>query len=83
MSEELKPCPFCGGGEFAFKENGAFWLGTRYSEPVSFSIQHWCIKTPGQPMSSNNYIERKGRTKQSAIDAWNLRFNEGQHEQRR
>lgn len=77
MSEELKPCPFCGGTEFEFRENGKFWLGTRYSEPVSLSLQHWCVRTPGQP---SNYIERKGKTEQDLIDAWNLRFNEGQHE---
>lgn len=70
MSEELKPCPFCGAGTTTIKENGKMWTGMRYSEPVSVSVQHWCEPEPGQP---SRMLERIGRDKASAVTAWNTR----------
>lgn len=67
---QLKPCPFCGRGEFQIRDNGQIWLGTRYSDPLSISIYHWCNESPGinQPP-----IERKGKTLEQAIERWNER----------
>ena len=70
MSDELKPCPFCGAGITSIKENGKIWLGMRYSEPASISINHWCDNIEGQP---SRMIERIGRDLDSAIAAWNMR----------
>lgn len=70
MSEPIKPCPFCGGEELLFEENGKMWTGSRYSEPVSVSIRHWCPVEEGQP---NRMIERIGRDLDSAVAAWNRR----------
>lgn len=67
---ELKPCPFCGAGETQIEENGAIWLGMKYSEPVSVSVRHWCDKIEGQP---SRMIERIGRDHESAVAAWNMR----------
>jgi hypothetical protein len=70
MSEELKPCPFCGAGQTVFRENGKVWCGMKYSEPVSVTVQHWCEEVKGQP---SRVLERAGRDRASAIEAWNTR----------
>lgn len=71
MSQELKPCPFCGAGETQIKENGRMWLGQCYSDPVSVSVRHWCAPADGQP---SRMIERIGRDEASAVSAWNTRI---------
>lgn len=70
MSQELKPCPFCGAGKTDIHFNGRMWTGQRLSEPISVSIRHWCEDVPGQP---HRMIERVGRDEVSAIAAWNSR----------
>lgn len=67
---ELLPCPFCGAGKTEIRENGRPWLGMRYGEPVSVSVRHWCDPIEGQP---SRMIERVGRDRAAAIDAWNTR----------
>lgn len=66
----LKKCPFCGAGTTVLQDNGRIWMGMKYSDPVSVSVQHWCDRVDGQP---SRMIERIGRDRQSAIDAWNMR----------
>lgn len=73
MSDELKPCPFCGGGTTQFVENGRVWSGMKYTDPISVSVQHWCDPVPGQPSRG---IERVGRDKASAITLWNTRADD-------
>lgn len=68
--DSLKPCPFCGAGTTEITPNGRMWTGTKYSEPSSVSVRHWCEAVPGQP---SRMIERVGRDKASAIEAWNTR----------
>jgi hypothetical protein len=70
MTDELKPCPFCGGGLTSIRENGKMWTGQRYSEPTSVSVQHHCEPVEGQP---SRMIERVGSNRGSAIAAWNRR----------
>lgn len=67
---ELLPCPFCGAGKTEIQDNGRPWLGTKWGEPVSVSVRHWCEHVDGQP---SRMIERVGRDRASAIDAWNRR----------
>lgn len=74
MSEELKPCPFCGAGTTQFRENGKTWTGMKYSAPTSVSVVHWCDKVDGQP---SRMIERVGKDMASAIEAWNRRTPNG------
>jgi hypothetical protein len=69
--ERLLPCPFCGGGTTEFHENGRVWAGTKYSNPISVSVRHWCEEVPGP----NRMIERIGRDKEQAIERWNMRSN--------
>lgn len=69
--ESLLPCPFCGGGTTEFHENGRVWAGTKYSDPVSVSVRHWCEESPGP----SRMIERIGRDKEQAIERWNMRSN--------
>lgn len=66
----LLPCPFCGAGKTELRENDRPWLGTRYGEPVSISVRHWCEPVVGQP---SRVIERVGRDLASAVAAWNRR----------
>jgi hypothetical protein len=70
MTDELKPCPWCGAGDTQLHENGRMWTGQGKSEPTSVSVRHWCQPTPGQP---SRMIERIGRDRESAIEAWNCR----------
>lgn len=67
--ELLLPCPFCGGGVTEFRDNGQVWVGTKYSEPTSVSVRHWCEELPGP----SRMIERIGRDKEQAIERWNMR----------
>lgn len=74
MSEELKPCPFCGAGETRVEENRlrrAPTMGGGESPIVSVEIHHWCPPVEGQPR--RNYIIKVGRDHQGAIAAWNRR----------
>ncbi len=66
---ELLPCPFCGAGDTQIEGKG-MWTGQGYSEPISVSVRHWCTEVPGQP---SRMIERIGRDRASAIEAWNRR----------
>lgn len=66
----LEPCPFCGAGETSIVENGRVWAGTKWGEPSSVSVRHWCDPIKGQPSRA---IERVGRDEASAIAAWNMR----------
>lgn len=68
-NDELLPCPFCGGGTTDFSENGRFWIGTGWSQPVSVSIEHWCEEIDGP----SRMIECIGRDKKQAIERWNMR----------
>lgn len=67
---ELLPCPFCGAGKTEVRENGRPWLGTKWGEPASVSVRHWCEPVDGQP---SRMIERVGRDRAAAIAAWNRR----------
>jgi len=67
---ELKPCPFCGAGKTEITDGPKIWLGTRYGDPTSVSVRHWCGPIDGQP---SRMIERIGRDRESAIAAWNRR----------
>src|SRR5690606_25357581 len=66
---ELLPCPFCGAGKTEIRENRP-WLGTKWGEPVSVSVRHWCDHVDGQP---SRMIERVGRDRAAAVAAWNMR----------
>ena len=70
MSDELKPCPFCGAGKTEITDGPKIWLGMRYGDPTSVSVRHWCAPIEGQP---SRMIERIGRDRESAIAAWNRR----------
>lgn len=67
---DLLPCPFCGAGETSIVPNGRVWTGSRWGEPSSVSVRHFCPTVDGQP---SRMLERVGRDQQSAIDAWNMR----------
>ena len=69
-TETLKPCPFCGAGETQIRAAKGVWNGSGYGQPVSYSVVHWCSNVLGQPM---RVIERIGRDRASAIEAWNTR----------
>ena len=69
MTNELKPCPFCGAGTTEVQEH-AIWQGAKYAEPISVSVVHWCEPVEGQP---SRMIQKVGRDRASAIAAWNRR----------
>jgi len=49
------------------------WAGMGFSAPVSVSVWHHCEPREGQP---HRGIERIGRDLDSAIAAWNMRYEE-------
>ena len=70
--KRLLPCPFCGGGITEFHDNGRVWTGMKYSDPISVSVRYWCSEAPGP----SRLIERIGRSKEQAIEQWNMRSNQ-------
>lgn len=71
---KLLPCPFCGAGTTLGPEpNGRTWCGTKWGEPVSWSVNHWCDPIDGQP---SRKLERLGRTEDDAIAMWNMRADQ-------
>ena len=70
MSDELKPCPYCGElDEYVIQENTTAPVMNRPSNVISCDITHWC-KRDGLPRLS---IRVTGRDKADAITAWNTR----------
>ena len=74
MSEELKPCPFCGG------------TGTIKAVNKNYGFTIWCqckkcnARTNGYCPSTNNEdetIESIENCKNRAVEAWNRRANDG------
>lgn len=71
MSKKLKPCPFCGGNPYLFKDNfGKYgvacekcnlWLGIKVENGVPLCDEWWEIFN----------------TKKEAVRAWNRRANNG------
>ncbi|MGU2415275.1 Lar family restriction alleviation protein [Burkholderia cenocepacia] len=76
---ELKPCPFCGAGTTNVEPGTRVWMGTKYGEPATYSVRHWCDDPEGQP---KRMIERIGRDRESAIAAWNRRAPASEGEQK-
>ena len=68
---QLKPCPFCGGGETILHETRLSPTMSGKSPLISVEIRHWCPPGPGQP--SRNRIVKVGRDYESAVAAWNRR----------
>lgn len=74
MSEELKPCPFCKGGETRIDEthlHRGVTMNQRPNPVVSAEVKHWCEPEEGQP--HRRMITMTGRDRESAIKAWNTR----------
>lgn len=72
MSEELKPCPFCNGGETRIDETRLHRGVTTNPRPnpvVRAEVKHWCEPEEGQP--HRRMITMTGRDRESAIKAWN------------
>jgi len=67
---QLSPCPYCGGGTTEIHPNGRVWMGTKYSEPASVEVRHWCPPEPGQP---SRMLVRVGRDEAAAVAAWEKR----------
>ena len=68
---ELKSCPFCGGNNNDIKEGSKIWLGTKWSDPISYSIYHWCETSVGE---ISNFIQIKAKTIEKMIEIWNTRY---------
>lgn len=62
MSEELKPCPFCGNTKMlVYEEKGRFG----FTEWIVECDSHYCAC---QPTAHDSY-----QTKEEAVEAWNTR----------
>ncbi len=70
MSEELKPCPFCGGEPELSETRLHPRMDGKPSAVISVEVRHWCTRLDG---NIHNFINFRGRDKASAIAAWNRR----------
>ena len=69
---ELKPCPFCGGGETHIEPQGQIWRGMKYSDPICYRLVHFCKGILPDEYVTNR-TELRARTEAQAIEAWNTR----------
>jgi hypothetical protein len=71
MTEELKPCPFCGSPipENTLVYEDKFWTGMQYRVSKA-TIRHWCAKVGG---IEGSFLQVHGKTRQEAIERWNAR----------
>ena len=71
-SLQIKPCPFCGGGETRIDPQGQTWRGMGYSDPICWRLIHFC-----KGILPDNYVtnrmELRARTQEQCIEAWNTR----------
>jgi hypothetical protein len=73
MSDDLKPCPFCGGGITTIEGGGQIWRGVNgYSDPQFYHLRHFgkLSETDDFPRC---FVEFRCRTEAEAIAAWNTR----------
>jgi Lar family restriction alleviation protein len=63
-TNEMKPCPFCGGNDIEIRER------TSTTGVSSVSVMHWC-EGGGKPALKP--IERMARTREEAVRLWNRR----------
>lgn len=68
LTDQLRPCPFCGGGEYNL-DKSKHWTGVR-SIVLSVALRHWCERKPSELPST---ITIKRKTEAEAIAAWNKR----------
>lgn len=64
MTEELKPCPFCGSGETRMDKN-QHWTGM-HNVVISVTLRHFC-SIGGTQMTFTR------KTEELCSDAWNTR----------
>lgn len=74
MSEELKPCPFCGGEVVVKAVNKNYGLAIRCQcSKCNARTEEYCPDTNKEDDTLENIEECKKR----AIEAWNRRANDG------
>lgn len=66
----LLPCPFCGSGEFSFRDS-TMWTGMRSAVTTS-RLYHWCEHTDEHP-HLKSVLETKGKTREEVVKRWNTR----------
>jgi hypothetical protein len=70
VTDDLKPCPFCGGGETDIRESR---LAPRMNGPgavIAVEVAHWCNRPPGVVAA---HFSIRARTREDAVAAWNRR----------
>ena len=71
MSDKLRRCNRCGGGEFDVQER-KFWTGTRYVI-MHVTLRHWCGSNAGLPKT---HTEITAKTKEECVSIWNTRADD-------
>lgn len=67
---DLKPCPFCGGGETNIEPCGQTWMGQQYSEPQFYRLTHHG-KLPEGDGFETCHIQFRARTTHDIVYMWN------------
>lgn len=63
---ELKPCPFCGGGDTELRPLRV-WTG-KQNKITSIELMHWCLNQNGVLT-----VKFKAKTEEELIHTWNTR----------
>ena len=67
---DLKPCPFCKGGETRIEPCGQTWMGQQYSEPQYYRLTH-NGKLPEGDGFETCHIQFRARTPHDIVYMWN------------
>jgi len=67
---DLKPCPFCEGGETRIEPFGQTWMGQKYSEPQFYRLTHHG-KLPEGDGFETCHIQFRAKTPHDLVYMWN------------
>lgn len=76
MTDQIKPCPFCGGTGVEIEGKGQLWRGVKgYSDPQYFTLRHHGSLNTGDEFDSC-HVYFRARKEEDLIKYWNTRMED-------